>query len=122
LSFTKRSSYESNLWKEKIGKEPPPIIITDFQSGFKTIKFNLRNYARVKTEGKVHGFADVQITTFDDKSNKVFSEGKTLELIKDDIRISLNFDKLRSGSYFIIIEAFDKISTAKDVFSSAIKL
>ncbi len=108
--------------KRFIGKEPPPITITDFQSGFKKIKFNLRNYARVKTEGRVHGFADVKITVFDDSSNKVFSEGKTLELIKDDILISLNFNKLRPGHYFIIIEALDRISNGKDVFSSAIKL
>lgn len=119
---TKREGTDVIYLKHFIGKEPPPIIITDFQSGFKTIKFSLRNYVRVKTEGKTHGFADVKITIFDDKSKKVFSEGKTLELIKDDILISLNFNKLNSGNYFIIIEAFDKISNGKDVFSSAIKL
>jgi hypothetical protein len=118
----KKEGTEVIYLKHFIGKEPPPIIITGFQSGFKTIKFSLRNYARVKTEGKVHGFADVKITIFDDKSKKVFSEGKTLELIKEEILISLNFDKLKSGSYFIIIEAFDRMSNGKDVFSSAIKL
>jgi len=118
----KKGGTEVIYLKHYIAKEPTPITITDFKSGQKTIKFNLRNYARVKKEGKVHGFADVQITIFDDKSNKVFSEGKTLELIKEEILISLNFDKLKSGSYFIIIEAFDRISNGKDVFSSAIKL
>jgi len=119
---TKKEGTEVIYLKHFVGKEPLPITITDFQSGFKTIKFSLRNYFRVKTEGKVHGFADVKITIFDDKSKKVFSEGKTLELIKEEILISLNFDKLKSGSYFIIIEAFDRISNGKDVFSSAIKL
>jgi hypothetical protein len=108
--------------KHFVGREPPPISITGFQSGFKTIKFILKNYAKVKTEGKVRGFADVKITLFDEKSKMAFSEGKTLELIKEEIPISLNFDKLKSGNYFIIIEAFDRISNGKDVFSSAIKL
>ena len=119
---TKAEGTEVIYLKHFIAKEPPPITITDFHSGFKTIKFNLRNYARVRTEGKTHGFADVRITIFDDKSKKVYSEGKTLELIKDEPLITLSFDRLKSGNYFIIIEAFDRISNGKDVFSSAIKL
>jgi len=108
--------------KQFIAKAQPMITIADFQSGSKRIKFGLKNYARVSTEGKLHGAADVRIIIFDDKSAQVFSEGKTLDLIKDETTISLNFNQLKSGSYFIIIDVFDRLTSGKDVYSGAIRL
>ena len=103
-------------------KEAPPISITDFKAGQKTIKFSLINYKMTKIKEKITGIADIKITLFDENSNKVFSEGKTLNLFKKETFISLNFNQLTSGSYFIIIQVIDKISNEIDVFSSAIEL
>jgi len=108
--------------KQYVAKGQTLITITDFQSGSKRIKFSLKNYTRVSAEGKLHGTADVRIIIFDDKSTQVFSEGKTLDLIKDETTISLNFNQLKTGSYFIIIDAYDRLTSGKDVYSGAIRL
>ncbi len=75
-----------------------------------------------KIKEKITGIADIKITLFDEDSKKAFSEGKTLNLFKKETFISLNFNQLKSGSYFIIIQVIDKISNEIDVFSSAIEL
>jgi len=98
------------------------INIADFKVGQKAVKFDLRNYARVETGGKSVGSAAVRIVIFNDKSEQVFADGKTLELIKDKTNISLNFPQLASGSYFIIIDVLDRTTGGKDVYSSAIRL
>jgi hypothetical protein len=100
----------------------PLITISNFKINRKTISFSLVNYIRTKIEGKLTGIGEIKITIFDEKSNKVFDEGKTLNLIDEEINISLNFNWLESGSYFIIIQAVDKISQEVDVFSSTITL
>ena len=103
-------------------KDAPPISITDFKAGRKTIEFSLINYKMTKIKEKITGIADIKITLFDENSEKVFSEGKTLNLFKKETFISLNFNQLTSGSYFIIIQVIDKISNEIDIFSSAIEL
>jgi hypothetical protein len=108
--------------KQYIAKAPPTISIADFQSGSKKIKFSLKNYARVSTEGKVHGAADVRIVIFDDTSTQVFSDKKTLDLIKEETNISLSFNQLKSGAHFIIIDVYDRVTGGKDVYSGAIEL
>jgi hypothetical protein len=75
-----------------------------------------------KIEEKLTGIADIKITISDENSNKVFDEGKTLSLIKKETHISLNFNWLKSGSYFIVIQVVDKISQETDVFSRWIDL
>ncbi len=102
-------------------KGAPLITITNFKAGKKNIKFSLINYKMTKIEGKLTGVADIKITIFDENSNKVFDEGKTLNLIKKETFISLNFNWLKSGSYFIIIQVIDKVSQETDVFSRDIK-
>ena len=99
-----------------------PISIVDFASGRKTIKFSLINYQRVKMEDKLSGVAQVKITLFDKDSNKVFEDTKVLQLIKDQTHISIPFNQLKSGTYFIIIQAIDKLTNRIDVFSRQIKL
>jgi len=103
-------------------KGAPLITITNFKAGKKNIKFSLINYKMTKIEGKLTGVADIKITIFDENSNKVFDQGKTLNLIKKETHISLNFNQLKSGSYFIIIQVIDRISQKTDVLSSDIKL
>ena len=100
----------------------PLITISNFKINRKTISFSLINYKRTKIEGKLTGMGEIKITIFDEESNKVFDEGKALNIIDKELNISLNFDWLESGSYFIIIQAIDKISQEVDVFSSTITL
>lgn len=100
----------------------PPLSITDFKAGKNTIKFSLINYKMTRIEEKLTGIADLKITLFDENSNKVFDEGKTLSFFKKETTISLKLDMLKSGSYFIIIQVTDRISQETDVLSSDIKL
>jgi hypothetical protein len=100
----------------------PPLSITDFKAGKKTIKFSLINYQMTRIEEKLTGIADLKITIFDENSNIVFDEGKTLSFFKKETTISLKFDMLKSGSYFIIIQVTDRISQERAVLSSDIKL
>ena len=100
----------------------PPLSITDFKAGKNTIKFSLINYKMTRIEEKLTGIADLKITLFDENSNKVFDEGKTLSFFKKETTISLKFDMLKSGSYFIIIQVIDRISQETDVLSRYIKL
>ena len=108
--------------KQYVAPGGPMISIVDFKSGQKAIRFGLRDYARIPTDGRTVGSAAVQITIFNDKSEQVFADGKTMELIKDETKISLSFPQLPSGSYFIIIDALDRTTGGKDVYSGAIRL
>lgn len=102
------------------GKVKVSLTITDFKISKRILKFSLINYMRIKAKEKLTGIADIKITIIDENSNKVYDEQKTLELIKNDTHISLNFDWLKPGDYFIIIQVVDKISQKTDVFSKAI--
>lgn len=99
----------------------PPISISGFTSGKKSISFDLINYALEKFEGMLTGIVDVKITVFDERSNKVFDQGKTLSLVKKDTHVALNFDALKSGRFYIIVQVIDRITNAVDVFSGNIK-
>jgi len=118
----KKEGVEVISLKRFVTVQGPLISITDFKSGAKTISFALKNYARVSSNEGFRGAAEVGIVIFDDQSKQVFADRKTLNMIKDETRISLDFSKLRSGSYFIIIDAFDRMTGGKDVYSGAIRL
>ncbi len=108
--------------KRYVAAGAPLISITGFETGPKSIRFGLRHYARIETSGRTVGSAAVRIVIFDGKSEQVFSDGKTLELIKDETNISLSFPQLAPRPYFIIIEARDRTTGGKDVYSGAILL
>jgi translation initiation factor RLI1 len=100
----------------------PPIRIMDFESAEKNIKFSLADYQRIKVDGKLAGLAEVKVTLFDENSNVAFSEAHVLSLIKEETHISIPLNQLKSGSYFLIIQAVDRITNLVDVFSRQIKL
>jgi VWFA-related protein len=118
----RRQGVEVVSMKQYVAADKPLIVIADFEAGEKAVKFGLRNYARVEKDGRTIGLGAVKIVIFNDKSEQVFTDGKTLELVEDKTTISLDFPQLESGSYFIIIEALDAVTGGKDVFSSAIRL
>lgn len=101
---------------------PPPVTIADFEVKRKTISFSLRNYQMTQINDKRKGVADVKITIFDEESNKVFEEAKTLDLVKEETNITLNFNHLKSGRYFIVITAFDRVANKTDLYSELIEL
>jgi len=100
----------------------PPVRIANFEVERKRIKFSLVDYQRIEMQGKMTGIADVKITLFDDQSQKVFDEAKTLSLTKDQAHISIPFSQFKSGNYFLIIQVVDKITNTIDVLSKQIKL
>jgi hypothetical protein len=100
----------------------PVMTIVDVQAGRQTLKFSLKNYAMLKTGKGLQGTAEVSVTIFDGQFNKAFAEGKALDLVKDEIHIALNLGRLKPGSYFLLIEALDKITGEKDVYSRLIEL
>jgi hypothetical protein len=99
-----------------------PISISNFKSDRKTISFSMENYQRVKMEGKLAGVAQVRISLFDENSTKVYDQTNTLSLIKEETHISIPFQQLKSGNYFIIIQVIDRITNHIDVFSRQIRL
>lgn len=101
---------------------PRPVAVEDFMVSGKAISFTLRHYQMTRINNQRRGLADVKITIFDEASAKVFDEGKSLELVKDETHVSLNFDWLKPGTYFIIIQAIDRVANQSDVYSGMIKL
>jgi hypothetical protein len=108
--------------KQYIKLEGPLIAIADVSAGRKNLRFTLKNYVMTNTEKGGRGVAEVRVTLYDAQSNTAFSEGKNLDLVKDELNITLNLGKLQAGAYFLIIEATDKIANEKDVYSGMIEL
>jgi VWFA-related protein len=108
--------------KQYVPEGKPLIAIADFKAEMKSVRFNLKNYTRVLTGGKRLGAADIRVVIFDDNSKQVFADHKTLELAKDETNITLNFPWIEPGSYFIVIDAYDRITAGKDVYSASIRL
>lgn len=101
---------------------PPQVAVADFKVDGKAVSFSIRHCQMTRVNDQRRGVADVKITIFDEGSNKVFDEGKTLDLIKDETHISLNFNWLKPGTYFIVIQAVDRVANQSDVYSGLIKL
>jgi hypothetical protein len=99
-----------------------PMTISAFRAGEQAIRFSLVHYQMTSVNGRWRGLAEVKITLFDDRSNKVFEEGKTLDLVQKETSVSLRFPQLKPGQYFIIIQAVDKVANQTDVYSGMIAL
>ena len=118
----KKSGVEVISLKNYVAPGLLSIAIADFEAGGQKISFVLLHYQMAKVNDKTSGRADVKITIFDEASNKVFDEGKGLDLVKKETRISLNFSQFKPGPYFIIIQAFDRLANRADVYSGLIRL
>jgi len=117
-----RSGVDVVYLKTYLEAGPPQVAVADFEVKGKAISFSLRRYQMKQVNNQRRGVADVKITIFDDGSNKVFDEEKTLDLVKDETHISLNFGWLKPGTYFIVIQAVDRVANQSDVYSGLIKL
>lgn len=108
--------------KQIPGEREPPISIAGVKARRRSLSFSLINYKRVRVEGKLTGYANVKVSVFDEKSNKIFDEEKILSLVKKETHISLNISQMEPGSYFVIIQVVDRIANETDVYSSYIRL
>jgi hypothetical protein len=106
--------------KKFVGQKPLAISITGFGLEGKRVSFDIGNCGRLEQGGRNTGKVLAKVALFDDQSAKVFNEMKSLDLIADSIHLSLNFEKLAPGAYFLIIEAADLVTGDKDVFSRAV--
>ena len=97
-------------------------MIADVQAGRKTLRFGLRNYLRQRTDAGLRGAAEVRVTLLNSQSDRVFSEGKVMDLIKEETWITLNLEKLAPGPYLLMIEVQDRMTNEKDVYSRMIEI
>lgn len=118
----KREGVDVLYLKQIPGISEPPISISGVQVRRRSLKFSLIHYKRVRVEGKMTGYANVKVTIFDAKSDRIFDEEKTLSIIEKDTHISLNISQMEPGNYFIIIQAVDRITNEMDIYSSYIRL
>jgi hypothetical protein len=118
----RKNGYHVIHLKQFSGISTPPISLTNFKAKSGNLSFSMINYSQVRIEGKLTGYADVKVTIYDENSDVIFDEAKTLSLIKRETHIFLNIDRMKSGSHFVIIEAVDRITNEVDVFSIHIKI
>ena len=118
----KRNGVKVISLKKFVPPASSQITIIDFKAGGQKISFSFLHYQMTKTNGKTSGLADVKITIFDGASNTAFDEGKSLELFDKETHVSLNLANLRPGTYFIIVQVFDRVAGRGDVYSGVIRL
>jgi VWFA-related protein len=106
--------------KRYVGQKPPAISISDFDVKSKVLSLSVGNCAKTVLQGTDIGKITLKITVFDEQSAKVFEDSKSFDVMADSLRVSLNFSHLKSGPYFMIIEAADLVSGEKDVLSRAV--
>jgi len=98
------------------------LAITNFRAENGTVGFTLGRYQMTGGNDGRQGQAEVRITIYNAASDVVFDEGKILDLIKKETKISLNFNRLGRGEFFIVIRAIDKLANQSDVYSGKISL
>jgi hypothetical protein len=104
---------------QKLGERA--ITIAAVQTEGMTLKFELKDYTIMATDKGSQGIAEVKVTLYDDRSEQAFSEAKVLDLREEKTSIALKLDQLRPGTYFLIIEAWDRITNEKDVQSRIVE-
>jgi hypothetical protein len=119
----KRDGVKVYYTKELSEIETSQVKIIDFRGGDNSIELTISNFKMENIEGKKQGLIEVKITIYDENSNIVFSEGKTLNAFREDLHIKLRLDILQKGkNYFGIAEVSDKLSNSMDVVLKEIKL
>lgn len=108
--------------KHVVKWENPAIAIVDVRINRHTLEFSLKNPLKIETGSGARGLAEIRVTLFDEQSDEVFAESKVMDTVEDEIHIAINLEKLKKGAYFLIIDAQDKITGEKDVFSRMIEL
>ena len=101
---------------------PDLIAVSEVKAMGRRLSFSIDHCQMLTVDGRRRGSASVKLILYNEATEKVFDEGRTFELIKETMRISLTLEKLEPGNYFLIIEAVDLVSGATDVYNGNIRL
>jgi len=102
--------------------EGPTISVIDVRTAGGVLSFTLKKYALAKTNKGIRGAAEIHVVLIDEAAHRVLDESKVLELVKEETHISITLPRLKAGVYFLTVEAVDRITGEKDVFSRMIEL
>jgi len=102
--------------------ENPAIAIIDVRINRQMLEFGLKNSMMIETGNGARGVAEIRVTLFDEQSHEAFVESKVMDLVKEEVHIAINLEKLKKGAYFLTIAVQDRITGEKDVFSRMIEL
>jgi len=102
--------------------EGPAITVADVRTAGGALSFTLKKYALAKTNKGIRGAAEIRVMLVDEAARRVLDESKVLELVKEETHISITLPRLKAGVYFLTVEAVDRITGEKDVFSRMIEL
>jgi hypothetical protein len=108
--------------KRPLGGGPNLIAISEVKVTGQSLGFSVDHCQILTVDGRRRGSASVKLLLYNEATDKVFDEGRTLELTRETARISLNIEKLEPGDYFLIIEVVDLVSGATDVYNGNIRL
>lgn len=98
------------------------IAISDVMAAGGGLSFSISHCRMLTVDGRRRGTARVKLVLYDQAGEKVFDEERTLDLTGETIRISLSFEKLGPGDYFLIIDAADLVTGERDVYNGSIEL
>jgi len=108
--------------KRPFSAGPDLIAISEVKARGQSLSFSLGHCQMLTVDGRRRGSASIKLLLYNEATDKVFDEGRTLELTEETTRISLTLEKLEPGNYFLIIEAVDLVSGTTDVYNGNIKL
>lgn len=117
-----RQGVEVSYLRMPRGGGPPLIAVAKVATEGRSLSFSLDHGQMVNVDGTRRGSAAVKIILYNEATEKVFDEGRTIDLTRESVRVSLNFDRLEPGNFFLIIEARDLVSGATDVYNGNIRL
>ena len=117
-----RDGVEVTYLKRPFKGGPDVIAVSDVRATGRRLGFSIDHCRLLMVDGRRRGSASVKVLLYNEATDKVFDEGRTLEPGKETMRISLDLGDLEPGDYFLIIEAVDLVSGATDVFNGNIRL
>jgi hypothetical protein len=98
------------------------IAISDVEAAGGGLSFSISHCRMLTIDGRRRGTARVKLVLYDQAREEVFDEERTLDLTGETTRISLSFEKLGPGDYFLIIDAVDLVTGERDVYNGSIEL
>lgn len=117
-----RDGVEVISLKRSLGVGPDPIAVSEVKATGRSLGFSIENCRLLVVDGRHRGSAGVRVVLYDEAAETSYDEGRTLELTKETMRISIDLERLRPGRYFLVIEAVDLASGATDVYNGSIEL
>jgi len=108
--------------KHPFRRDAELIAISDVKAAGRVLSFAISHCRMLTVDGRRRGTARVKLVLYDKATEKVFDEERTLDLTGETTRISLSFEKMGPGDYFLIIDAVDLVTGERDVYNGTIEL